>query len=249
MRSYPKRIAFAQRLGFSLPHAKKLARLKTPNEIQTFINSIPPNFELDGDTCLSATEALRQKRAHCIEAAFIAAAALWMNGDPPLLMDFHGRRGDDDRVVALYRRYGCWGAISKSNHVWLRHRDPVYRTPRELAMSYFHDYIGKNLQCRNLWAYSAPFDLRRIDSAIWVGAKNRAGTSQQQSMRADIIALVSPGASSFCICANAIKSKRKPDKLIEHRKPRNMRKNKAKSQKSSLSTVALSTRIRAPSLA
>ncbi len=86
---------------------------------------------------LSVAEALRQNRAHCIEGAFVAACALWLNGEPPLLMDFQAR-GDDDHVVALFRHDKCWGAISKSNHVWLRWRDRDLPLLRELAMSYFH---------------------------------------------------------------------------------------------------------------
>ena len=118
-----------------------LARLRTPIQIQDFVSALPVNFEPDGDTCLSVAGALRGRRAHCIEGAFIAACALWMNGEQPLLMDFQAR-GDDDHVIALFRQNGLWGAISKSNHIWLRWRDPVYRSPRELAMSYFHE-IGR----------------------------------------------------------------------------------------------------------
>src|SRR5262249_19154278 len=131
--------------------------------------AMPPNFEPDGDTCLPAAEAMRQRRAHCIEAAFIAAATLWMNGEPPLLLDFQAR-GDNDHVVTLFRRNGCWGAISKSNHVWLRWRDPFYRTLGEFAMSYFNKYVGKKKKS-TLWAYSVAFDLRRFDPAIWVAGK------------------------------------------------------------------------------
>ena len=75
-------------------------------------------------------------------------------------------KGDSDHVIALFRRDGCWGAISKSNHVWLRWRDPVYRTPRELAMSYFHEYINK--QRKTLRTYSRPVDLRRFPADMWI---------------------------------------------------------------------------------
>ncbi|HEV3410188.1 MAG TPA: hypothetical protein VG095_07830, partial [Chthoniobacterales bacterium] len=130
------------KLGLSRQHATTLARLRTPQKIQDFVSELPTNFEPEGDTCLSVAEVLRQRRAHCIEGAFVAACALWMNGEPPLLMDFQATL-DDDHVIALFKRGGCWGAISKSNHIWLRWRDPVYRTPRELAMSYFHEYVWR----------------------------------------------------------------------------------------------------------
>ena len=86
------------------------------------------NFEEDGDTLRSVRGVLRHRKAHCIEAAFTAACALWLQGEPPLVMDL-AAKGDSDHVIAIFRRDGCWGAISKSNHVWLRWRDPVYRTP------------------------------------------------------------------------------------------------------------------------
>jgi len=161
-------IAFGIKLGLTPAQAKALARLKTPEKVQDFVSAIPANFEPDGDTCLSVREAMRQRRAHCIEGAFVAACAFWMQGQLPLLMDLKAR-GDNDHVVALFRKQGCWGAISKSNHVWLRWRDPVYRNLRELALSYFHEYVtGRS---KTLWSYSVPFDLRRCNTTQWVSAK------------------------------------------------------------------------------
>lgn len=162
-------VVFGMKLGLPLWQAVTLARLNTPERIQDFINKIPINFEPGGDTCLSVTEALKQRRAHCIEAAFIAACAFWLNGKPPLLMDFQAR-GDSDHVVALFRHGKHWGAISKSNHVWLRWRDPIYRNLRELAMSYYHEYVTD--RSKTLWTYSVPFDLRRFDPSMWVTNKD-----------------------------------------------------------------------------
>ncbi len=159
------RLARGLRLGLGRAGARKLARLRTPEDVQDFVTALPTNFEPDGDTCWSVAEALRRHRAHCIEAAFVAACALWLQGRPPLLMDFQAH-ADDDHVVALFRHGRCWGAISKSNHVWLRWRDPIYRTLRELALSYFHEYVtGERKTLRN---YSRPFDLRRVDPGLWV---------------------------------------------------------------------------------
>lgn len=158
-------LSFGIKLGLSRAQAKALARLDTPEKIQDFVNAIPVNFEPEGDTCLSVARALRQRRAHCIEAAFIAACAFWMHGKPPLLMDMQAKN-DSDHVVALFRRGKYWGAISKSNHAWLRWRDPVYRSLRELAMSYFHEYVSGH--SKTLLTYSVPFDLRRFDPELWV---------------------------------------------------------------------------------
>jgi hypothetical protein len=115
---------------------------------------------------------LRARRAHCIEGAMLAACALWVHGEPPLLMDMRAVR-DFDHVVALFRRRGRWGAISKTNGVGLRWRDPVYRSLRELAMSYFHEYANRRSH-KTLREYSLPFDLRRVDPAVWVAGEKNA---------------------------------------------------------------------------
>lgn len=156
----------ASSLGLNAGERKLLARLKTPEQIQDFVAALPANFERSGGTCLSVRNALKANHAHCIEGAFIAALALWLNGERPLLMDFQASREDDDHIVALFKRGDCWGAISKSNHVWLRWRDPIYRSLRELAMSYFHEYT--KLDRKTLRTYSRPIDLRRFDPALWV---------------------------------------------------------------------------------
>ena len=155
----------AWKLGIPRREAQILSRLDTPEKIQDYIGALPTNFEPEGDTCFSVVETMRRRRAHCIEGAFVAACALWVHGEPPLLMDLQAR-GDDDHVVTLFRRGRCWGAISKTNHVWLRWRDPVYRSLRELAMSYFHDYVMESK--KTLRHYSRAIDLRRFDPKLWV---------------------------------------------------------------------------------
>ena len=102
----------------------------------------------------------------------VAACALWVHGEPPLLMDMRAVR-DFDHVVALFRRHGRWGAISKTNGIGLRWRDPVYGTLRELAMSYFHEYTNRR-DHKTLREYSVPFDLRRVDPKVWVTGEKHA---------------------------------------------------------------------------
>ena len=155
------------RPGLSARDRAILARLSTPERIQAFVDAIPANHEADGETILSVREVLRQRRAHCIEGAFVAACALWVNGRPPLVMHLDCDPVDWPHVIALFRRGRAWGAISKSNHIGLRYRDPVYRSLRELAMSYFHEYCDRRGH-RTLVSHSAAFDLRRIDPALWV---------------------------------------------------------------------------------
>jgi hypothetical protein len=152
-------------LGLTAQEASALTALKTPWDVQQFIISLGANFEPEGDTLRSVRGVLRHRVAHCIEAAFTAASALWLQGEPPLLMDLTAH-GDSDHVVTLFRRGKYWGAISKSNHVWLRWRDPIYRSLRELAMSYFHEYTLKHR--KTLRTYSVPMDLRRFAIEDWI---------------------------------------------------------------------------------
>ena len=156
-------------LGLTKRERVLLAGCRTKHALQAYIDAIPINQERDGDTCYTVREVLRYRCAHCIEAALVAACALWLQGEPPMLLDLRAR-GDFDHVVALFRRNGYWGAISKSNHVQLRGRDPVYRSLRELAMSYFHEYHNERGD-RTLRKYSRAFDLRRLDPRLWVSGK------------------------------------------------------------------------------
>jgi len=164
-----KRFARASDLGLTAREFAVLRRLDTPQKIQAFVHGLRQNFELDGQTCRSVREVLRSRRAHCIEGAMLAAAALWIHGEAPLLLDLRAER-DYDHVVTLFRRHGRWGAISKTNGIGLRGRDPVYESLRELAMSYFHEYTNRR-EHKTLREYSVPLDLRRLDTSLWVSGK------------------------------------------------------------------------------
>ena len=225
MIAFKKRLATGLRLGLSRANAARLAKLDTPQTIQNFICSLPPNFEPDGDTCRSANEALNHNRIHCIEGAFVSACALAMNGDPPLLMDFQAK-GDFDHIVALYRRDGCWGAISKSNHLWLRWRNPVYRSLRELAMSYFHEYAGvrRGRKLHSLWAYSTPVDLGRFDTRRWVCGKTPCWDVAVALDEARHYQLLTLSQAKRLRASDPIEIK--ANDLYEHRPPRKVRKNK-----------------------
>jgi hypothetical protein len=157
---------------FALTEAEErvLRRLATPAKIQDFLDALPINFESEGFTYRSPRRVLRDRTAHCFEGALLAAAALWLHGEPPFLLDLKTGPADQDHVVALYRRGGYWGAISKTNHATLRFRDPLYRTPRELALSYFHEYFLNKNGRKTLLSYSRPFDLRRFGEA-WLMAE------------------------------------------------------------------------------
>ena len=159
-------VKLAADLGMSRAMATRLAGLRTPERIQDFVSQLRWNYQSDGPTALSVVGVLRHGHAHCIEGAFVAACALWLNGDPPLLIDLGAARGDVDHVMAVFRRGRSWGAISKSNSPYLRYRDPIYRNLRELAISFFPQYIKQRR--KTLRTYSVPVDLRRHDPALWV---------------------------------------------------------------------------------
>lgn len=157
-------------LGFTVREMRLLTRLRTPRRIQDFLDRIPMNFEEEGDTCLSPRRVLRERRAHCMEGAMLAAAALRVAGYPPLVMDLRAAQEDLDHVIAIFREGVFWGAISKTNHGVLRYREPIYRTLRELALSYFHEYFLDNGR-KTLRSYSLPVDLSRFDSREWMIAE------------------------------------------------------------------------------
>lgn len=149
---------------------KIFGKLATPQKVQDYLDSLPINFELSGETYMSPRRVIKEKRAHCFEGALFAAAAFAYHGQSPLLMDFQTVPDDEDHVIAVFKQSGRWGAISKTNHAILRYRDPVYKSPRELAMSYFHEYLewdGK----KSLRNYSQPYDLSKFVIEKWLTAE------------------------------------------------------------------------------
>jgi hypothetical protein len=153
--------------GLSKSELAILRPLSTPAKIQNFLNALPINFETDGFTYLSPRRVLREGKAHCLEGALLATLCLWLRGEEPLLLDLKTTSADQDHVVALYQRHGFWGAISKTNHVSLRFRDPIYRTIRELAASFFHEYFLNETGIKTLRSYSSPFKLKKFGE-VWV---------------------------------------------------------------------------------
>ena len=155
--------------GFTPEERRILGRLKTPQKVQLFLDEeVAYNKEPRGETCGSLRRVLRERVAHCFEGALFAASALRFHGRPPLVLQMRAER-DDDHVLALFRERpgaGAWGAVAKSNYAGLRFRAPVYRSLRELAMSYFEQYY--NLRAfKSLRSYCRPVDLSRFDARGW----------------------------------------------------------------------------------
>ena len=157
--------------GFSKKEIAVFKSLNTPAKIQDCLNQVPANYEKNGDTVYSPRAVLREKKAHCMEGAMFAATALRFHGYKPLVVDLASTKNDDDHVIAVFQRHGHWGAISKTNHAVLRYREPVYKTIRELAMSYFHEYFLNHDGQKTLRSYSIPVDLSRFDKQGWMTAE------------------------------------------------------------------------------
>lgn len=160
-------------IDFTKKEIKIIKNLNTPGKIQDYLDSLAINFEKNGDTCSSPRVVMTRGSAHCIEAALLAAAVMIHHGQQPYLLDLKANNHDYDHVVCLFKREKFWGALSKSNHAQLRYREPVYATPRELAMSYFHEYINSKAE-KTLRSYSIPVSLKKYglswitsDANLW----------------------------------------------------------------------------------
>ena len=156
--------------NFKLKEFDIFKKLDTPSKIQDFIDQIPINFEKNGETCRSPLMVLKNNEAHCLEGALLAAAIFLYHGQRPLLLDLVTTPNDDYHTVALFKEAGKWGAISKTNHAYLRYRDPVFKNTRELVMSYFNEYFLDSGQ-KTLRSYSDSFDLTKFGEN-WLVAKN-----------------------------------------------------------------------------
>jgi hypothetical protein len=148
----------ADGIGWTAAELRRLRALRSPRGIQRALDAMP--YHVAG-TAWAPRRVLREWTAHCLEGAVFAAAALRVLGFPPLLLDLEAIQ-DTDHVIAVFRERGCWGALAKSNFSGLRYREPVYRTLRELAMSYFEGYVNLRGD-RTLRAYSRPVNLARFD--------------------------------------------------------------------------------------
>ena len=149
--------------GFSRAELRTIRALKDPYGIQRFMDSLPYHLAM---TAWSPRRVLRERTLHCLEGAIFAAAALRVLGHRPLIVDLEAVQ-DSDHVLAVFRERGYWGALAASNYAGLRYRDPVYRSLRELVMSYFEAYFNLRGE-RTLRRFSRPVDLSRFDRQDWM---------------------------------------------------------------------------------
>jgi len=138
--------------------------LKSPFLIQQYLDSMPYKAEARDRSPLNV---ILDKQCHCLDGGFLATLLLWKLGFKPLLIDIVPDPGmDDDHVLALYRIDGRWGALAKTNYINLGFREPVYKTIRELVMTYFEHYVSIH-QEKVLRGYTRPFDASRYDHLNW----------------------------------------------------------------------------------
>jgi len=149
--------------GFTPSELRKLRSLKEPYGIQKFMDTMPYHL---ATSAWSPRKVLRERTIHCLEGAIFAAAALRVLGYRPLVVDLEADN-DTDHVIAVYRDRGYWGAIAMSNYAGLRFREPIYRTLRELALSYFVSYFNLRRE-KTLRRYSRPVNLARFDRRDWM---------------------------------------------------------------------------------
>jgi len=173
------------------PEERRLVTgLNTPARIQAFLDEL---IYPEGEENRSLVDVLRQGKAHCLDGGLFAAAALRLLGYPPLVLDMQPEPGtDDDHVVAIYRSRGCWGSVAKSNYSGLRLREPVYRTLRELVMSYFEDSFNMARQ-KTLRTYTRPVNLVRFDRQEWMTEASGVDAVEAYLKTARLIPILKPG--------------------------------------------------------
>jgi hypothetical protein len=183
-----------------------LRKLDTPIRIQDYLDSLSFNFEEKGETCMSPRRVLQERKAHCIEGAFLAAAALLLSGKPALILNLKVDKRDDDHIVTLFKEHGYWGAISKTNHAVLRFRDPVYRSVRELAMTYFHEYFLVKGGEKTMKGFAGPINLRRFGTR-WVTSQEDLWDIAEVIYDSKIVSVVPKGNARFIREATKLEQK------------------------------------------
>ena len=141
-----------------------LASLDSPDTVQRFLDRLAYGIEV---IYRSPLRVLRERTCQCFDGALFAAAALRRLGHPPLILNLLPNHRDDDHVLALFKQNGHWGAVAKSNFVGLRFREAIYRTLRELVVSYFEHYYNVEGE-KTLRGYTLPLNLKSFDRYRWM---------------------------------------------------------------------------------
>ena len=182
-------VAGARGCGFTKGELRILRSFRTPRGIQRALDSMPYHL---ASSAWSPRRVLREWTAHCLEGAVFAAVALRVLGLPPLLLDLEAVQ-DTDHVLAIFQQRGHWGAIAKSDFAGLRYREPVYRSLRELVMSYFEGYVNLRGE-RTLRAYSRPISLASFDRGRpgWMTSPDDVWWVAEHLLRVRHVPIVTP---------------------------------------------------------
>jgi hypothetical protein len=169
---------------------RKIRSFKDPYGVQRFLDGLPYHL---ATTAWSPRRVLRERTAHCLEGAIFGAAALRVLGHPPLIVDLEAEQ-DTDHLIAVFKDRGHWGAVAASNYAGCRYREPVYRTLRELVMSYFEGYFNLRRE-RTLRRFSRPVDLSRFDARGWMTSEKDVWFIVEHLLEIPHTPLLRPAAS------------------------------------------------------
>lgn len=183
-----------------------LSKLNTPEKIQTFLEEIPFNHEKKGETCMSVQGILTENKAHCIEGAFLACACLMLAGRQPLIVSLKVKKSDDDHIIIIFKQNGYYGALSKTNHPVLRYRDPIYRSLRELVLSYFHEYFLYSNGEKTLIGYTKPINMKRFGTQ-WINAEDNVWDIAENIFDMPIISIIPKENKKYIRNATAFERK------------------------------------------
>ncbi|HYR46489.1 MAG TPA: hypothetical protein VER78_05740 [Thermoanaerobaculia bacterium] len=157
-------MATAPRFGLTRREEGLLRGLTPPWRIQKFLDGLA--YDVGASGCRSPRRVLAERTVQCMDGALFAAAALRVQGHPPLVLDLEAVY-DDDHVLAVFRQNGLWGAIARSNYSGLRFREAIHPTIRSLVLSYFESYFNLRRQ-KTLRRYSRPINMSRFDRIEWM---------------------------------------------------------------------------------
>lgn len=177
--------------GFTPREAARLRRLSPPWKIQRFLDE-EVAYDVEGKAFRSPRRVLRDRVARCLDGALFAAAALRMQGYPPLVVDLEAVF-DSDHVLAVFRSDSGWGAIARSNYSGLRYREPIHRTLRELVVTYFESYFNLRRE-KTLRTFSRPVDLSRFDRRGWMTTEEELVFVAEHLLRVPHTRLLTPAA-------------------------------------------------------
>jgi len=196
--------------GFTASELRTLRALKTPAGVQRFLDDLPYNL---GYTARSPRKVLQDHTASCLEGGIFAAAALRALGFPPLIFDLEADR-DTDHVIAIFKVREHWGSVAKSNFTGCRYREPVYRSLRELAMSYFNIYFNLRWE-RTLRRYSRPVNLARFDHLSWMATEKPVWFIAEYLCKIPHIPLLTPAMEK---CLTRVDTRTIKGEMVGHRK-------------------------------